>query len=159
MHKNSGQLVRRLMAAAGALCLAAACTPTISTHGHRVDADRLAQIQPGVSSREEVARLLGSPSTVGTFDQESWFYVSQRSEVVSFYQAYITEQDVVRIDFDANGIVKDVGTHGLEMAQAVNPDPNKTRTMGNELSVVQQFVGNIGRFNSTPDMRPGPIGR
>src|SRR5688500_3853850 len=89
MHKNSGQLVRRLMAATAALCLAAACTPTISTHGHRVDADRLAQIQPGVSSREEVARLLGSPSTVGTFDQESWFYVSQRSEVVSFYQADI----------------------------------------------------------------------
>jgi hypothetical protein len=52
-----------------------------------------------------------------------------------------------------------VSSHGLEMAQAVNPDPNKTRTMGNELSVVQQFVGNIGRFNSMPDMRPGPIGR
>jgi outer membrane protein assembly factor BamE (lipoprotein component of BamABCDE complex) len=159
MHKNSGQLVRRLMAATAALCLTAACTPTVNTHGHRVDADRLAQIQPGVSSREEVTRLLGSPSTIGTFDQESWFYVSQRSEVMSFYQADITAQDVVRIDFDANGIVKDVGTHGLEMAQAVNPDPNKTRTMGNELSLVQQFVGNIGRFNSSPDMRPEPIGR
>ena len=40
----------------------------------------------------------------------------------------------MRIDFDANGIVSDVHTHGLEMAQAIEPDPNKTRTLGNELT-------------------------
>lgn len=151
---------RHRIAACAVALLAAACAPTVSTHGHRVDAARLAQIQPGVTSREEVARLLGSPSTVGTFDKESWFYVSQRSEVTSFYQADITQQDVVRIDFDANGIVTSVNQHGLEMAQAVTPDPNKTRTLGNELTLVQQFVGNIGRFNSSPELRPeGPVGR
>ena len=94
----------------------------------------MAQIKPGLTSREEVTRLLGSPSTIGTFDQERWFYVSQRTEVMSFYKADITQQDVVRIDFDANGVVSDVHTHGLELAQAIEPDPNQTRTLGNELT-------------------------
>ena len=54
---------------------------------------------------------------------------------MSFYKADITQQDVVRIDFDANGIVSDVHTHGLELAQAIEPDPNQTRTLGNELTL------------------------
>jgi outer membrane protein assembly factor BamE (lipoprotein component of BamABCDE complex) len=166
MNDTSGKLSRPLLAAAAATAtvalLAAGCSPTVSTHGHQIDAAEFAQITPGVTSREEVERLLGSPSTVGTFDQERWFYVSQRSEVVSFYQADITQQDVVRVDFDANGIVADVQAHGLELAQAVEPDPNRTLTLGNELSAVRQILGNIGRFNSGPaELRPqqGPGSR
>lgn len=160
MSAHPGPRTWRMTAAILAALLAtAACQPTVATHGHQIDPSQLAQIQPGTTSREEVARLLGSPSTVGTFDKESWFYVSQRSEMMSFYQADITQQDVVRVDFDANGIVTNVGSHGLEMAQAVNPDPNRTRTLGNELTVVQQFIGNIGRFNSTPELRPEAPGR
>ena len=145
---------RPLIALFSGLALAVACTPTVSTHGHTISADDLARIRPGITSREEVERLLGSPSTVGTFDRERWFYISQRNEVVSFYQAEITAQDVVRIDFDDNGIVSDIRAHGLELAQAVEPDPNQTRTLGNELTVVQQLLGNIGRFNTAPEVGP-----
>jgi outer membrane protein assembly factor BamE (lipoprotein component of BamABCDE complex) len=152
----------RLLAAVALSLGLAACSATVSTHGHALNADELAQIKPGVTSREEVARLLGSPSTIGTFQQERWFYISQRSEVMSFYQADVTQQDVVRIDFDGNGIVTDVRTHGLELAQAIEPDPNQTRTLGNELTAVQQILGNIGRFNSSPEtsaQRAPPGGR
>ena len=142
------------LASAAALALATACTANVSTHGHTLSESDLAQIRPGVTSREEVARLLGSPSTVSAFDKERWFYVSQRNEVMSFYKADITQQDVVRIDFDASGIVSDVRMHGLELAQAIEPDPNKTRTLGNELGAIQQILGNIGRFNTSPEARP-----
>ena len=142
------------LAAAAVLVLSAACTANVSTHGHTLSERDLSQIRPGVTSREEVARLLGSPSTVGTFDKERWFYISQRNEVMSFYKADVTQQDVLRIDFDANGIVSDVRMHGLELAQAIEPDPNQTRTLGNELTFVQQVLGNIGRFNTAPEIRP-----
>jgi outer membrane protein assembly factor BamE (lipoprotein component of BamABCDE complex) len=160
MSAFSSRSICRILAGCLAALAAAGCEPTISTHGHQIDPTVLAQIEPGTTSREEVTRLIGSPSTTGTFDGESWFYVSQRNETTSFYQADVTQQDVVRVDFDANGIVKDVRNHGLELAQAVTPDPNRTRTLGNELTVVQQFIGNIGRFNSTPELRPeSPAGR
>ena len=152
-HDRWSSLRPYLLALATAAALSG-CTATVSTHGHSIDPAVLEQIRPGVTSREEVARLLGSPSTLGTFDKERWFYVSQRNEVMSFYKADVTAQDVVRIDFDANGIVSDVRTHGLEMAQAIDPDPNKTRTLGNELTAIQQFLGNIGRFNTSPETTP-----
>jgi outer membrane protein assembly factor BamE (lipoprotein component of BamABCDE complex) len=146
--------LRVSLAALAALGLLTSCTATVSTHGHTLSESDLAQIKPGVTSREEVARLLGSPSTIGTFDKERWFYVSQRNEVMSFYKADVTQQDVVRVDFDANGIVSDVNMHGLELAQAIVPDSNKTRTLGNELGAIQQILGNIGRFNTSPEGRP-----
>jgi outer membrane protein assembly factor BamE (lipoprotein component of BamABCDE complex) len=151
---NPRHVSRAVLALAAAALCTSACTATVTTHGHAVSPDALSSIQPGVTSREEVSRLLGSPSTIGTFDTERWFYVSQRNEVVSFYQADITAQDVVEIAFDGNGLVKDVRTHGLEMAQNVEPDPNKTPTLGNELTAIQQFLGNVGRFNTSPEGQP-----
>lgn len=147
----------RIAATAAAFLLATAalaggCAPTVTTHGHRLDAARVAEVRPGVTSREEVARLLGSPSSTGALDGQTWYYVMQKTERRSFYQAKVAAQDVVRIDFDQSGVVSAVNERGLEMARAVDPAPEKTRTMGNELTVVQQFLGNIGRFNTgTPE--------
>ena len=149
-------LAGRLGATAAAVALltavAGACAPSVTTHGHRRDAARVAEIRPGVTSREEVARLLGSPSSTAALDGQSWYYVTQKTERRSFYQEKVAEQDVVRIDFDESGLVKAVNQRGLEMARAVDPAAEKTRTMGNELTLVQQFLGNIGRFNTgTPE--------
>jgi hypothetical protein len=44
-----------------------------------------------------------------------------------------------------------VTNRGLEQAYAIEPDPNETRTLGNELTVVQQLLGNLGRFNTPND--------
>jgi outer membrane protein assembly factor BamE (lipoprotein component of BamABCDE complex) len=139
---------KKLVTAVLLLGSLAACSPTVSNHGYRIDPDTLARIQPGITSREEVYRLLGSPSSVGTFDTERWYYISQRSEQMSFYQSEITEQDIVMVDFDAGGVVRDVTKQDKSMAMAIEPSPDKTRTMGNELSLVQQLLGNVGRFNA-----------
>jgi outer membrane protein assembly factor BamE (lipoprotein component of BamABCDE complex) len=148
----------RLAALLGTALTAAACAPTVSTHGHRLDPELVAQIQPGVTSREEVAQLLGSPSSMSTFDDKSWYYVTQRTEQLTFYDENVAAQDVLRIDFGADGLVSNVSQRGLEMARTIEPAPETTRTLGNELTVVQQFIGNIGRFN-TEAAGPGSAGQ
>lgn len=138
------------------------CSPLVTNQGHRLDPDALAAIQPGVTSREQVYRQLGSPSAIGTFDRERWHYISQRIEQMSFYQREVTNQDVVTIEFDESGIVSDVRTRDVTAALAVEPSPDATRTLGNELTLLQQLLGNIGRFNTQPQDRglqpraPGP---
>jgi outer membrane protein assembly factor BamE (lipoprotein component of BamABCDE complex) len=151
-------------AAAVALSLALAvgglsgCAPQVSQHGHTIDPDSVARITPGVTSREEVARLLGSPSTLATFEDGRWYYVTQRRESRSFFQSRITEQDVVTVSFDERGIVQAVDRYDMDQAMAIEPSPDSTRTLGNELTVVEQLIGNIGRFGdpaSTVGQRPG----
>src|SRR5690606_8431773 len=55
-----------------AALLLGACAKDIVTHGYQVDQHRLAMIEPGVTSREEVARLLGTPSSIAPFDDQTW---------------------------------------------------------------------------------------
>lgn len=127
--------------------LLAACTPVVEHHGQRLDPDLLAAIRPGVSSKEEVARLLGSPSAAGTFDDRTWYYITQRVEKKSFFQSRLVDQQVVAIRFDERGIVQAVDRLGLEQARAVQPVDDETPTRGSELTIVQQLIGNLGRFN------------
>jgi outer membrane protein assembly factor BamE (lipoprotein component of BamABCDE complex) len=139
----------------GLAVLLAACAPQVVQHGHTIDPEALARITPGVTSREEVARLMGTPSTLATFEDDRWYYVSQRREQRSFFQSNITEQEVVTVDFDDLGIVSNVDRTGMDQAMAIQPDPDSTRTLGNELSLFEQLVGNIGRFGDPAAAVPG----
>jgi outer membrane protein assembly factor BamE (lipoprotein component of BamABCDE complex) len=124
-----------------------ACAANVSTHGHRLDAAALAQIEPGQSSQGDVLQLLGSPSSLATFDDRTWYYVSQRTETHSFYSTTVVSQDVVAIVFDDQGLVRHVGRHDLNGARDIDLVDRETPTAGNELTVLEQFLGNIGRFN------------
>jgi outer membrane protein assembly factor BamE (lipoprotein component of BamABCDE complex) len=140
-----------------------ACSPTVRTHGHVLDEAALARIEPGRTSRDQVAQLLGSPSSRGTFDGEAWYYVSQRTERHSFYQETVVEQNVVAIIFDEQGVVRDVERRDLDDARNIELVERETPTVGSELTIVEQFIGNIGRFNLPQDDRvtgePRPPGR
>jgi outer membrane protein assembly factor BamE (lipoprotein component of BamABCDE complex) len=124
-----------------------ACSPDISTHGHRFDAAALARVEPGNSSRDDVTSLLGSPSALATFDDRTWYYISQRTEQHSFYFSTVVSQDVVAIVFDDQGTVSAINRNGLDSAMDVDLVDRETPTAGNELTVLEQFLGNIGRFN------------
>jgi len=128
-----------------------ACIPQVSNHGYRMDEAALVQVEPGRTSREQVLQLLGSPSSLTTFDGSVWYYVSQRTERMSFYQEEVVDQDVVAIAFDELGTVSHIERHGLDRAQEVSLVDRETPTSGSELSVFEQFIGNIGRFNPPTD--------
>jgi outer membrane protein assembly factor BamE (lipoprotein component of BamABCDE complex) len=129
------------------------CVPQVSNHGYRLDEAAFAQIEPGRTTRDQVLQLLGSPSALTTFDGSVWYYVSQRSERLSFYQDDVVNQDVVTITFDDLGTVAGIDRHGLERAHEVSFVERETPTSGSELTAFEQFIGNIGRFNPPADGR------
>jgi outer membrane protein assembly factor BamE (lipoprotein component of BamABCDE complex) len=137
----------------------AACTPEISTHGYRFDEAALAQLETGRTTRDQTLQLLGSPSSVATFDDKIWYYVSQRTERMSFYQEQVVEQQVIEIAFDDNGVIRSIDRDNLDDAREVALVERTTPTSGSELSLIQQFLGNLGRFNPQQDAdapSPGP---
>lgn len=146
------------IALAAAMLAVAACSPTVANHGHSLDEESIAKISPGKSSRQQVLQILGSPSSLSTFDDDAWYYISQRTEKVSFYQEDIVEQTVLTVSFDEQGIVKAIDQHGLEQTASIDPVGRVTPTAGTAPSVLQQLIGNIGRFSNSsnsydPDAR------
>ena len=141
-----GRQVRHaLLGCALAALLLAGCEPIVHQQGHVSDPDALAEIEPGVQTREDVARLLGTPSSVGTFDDARWYYISRRTETTAFYEPDLIDQRVTVIAFDENGLVAEVTSLSLADARAIEPVEEESPTRGRELGIFEQLFGNIGR--------------
>lgn len=131
-----------------ALTLAStACSPIVRTNGSMFDTDTLTQLQPGVSRDSDVAALLGTPTTESTFDpRHEWYYVGQRTEQRAFFAPEVTDRQVLRIRFDDNGVLTAVDRLTLADGEDIDPNSRTTPTVGHELTVLEQVMGNVGRF-------------
>jgi outer membrane protein assembly factor BamE (lipoprotein component of BamABCDE complex) len=137
---------RSFLALSACAAILSACAPTIDARGNLPDPDTVLQVQPGIDGRAQVAKLLGSPSTVATFNDKTWYYISKKTSRVAFWDPEVLDQEVLMVKFDDTGLVSDMKVYGLEDAHTVTPDPNITPTSGRELTIVQQLLGNLGRF-------------
>jgi outer membrane protein assembly factor BamE (lipoprotein component of BamABCDE complex) len=57
----------------------AACVPTVDQRGNLPEPDKLAGIRPGATTKDEVAKILGTPSSTAVFDNKTWYYISRRT--------------------------------------------------------------------------------
>lgn len=138
-----------LLGASMVLALASsACGPTLDTRGYVLNERAVQGITPGKDTRDTVLVALGSPSAVGTFEQNRWYYVGAQTLTAPYRRAQVLDQQVVAIAFSDAGVVSDVQRYTLADAMAIDPVARETITRGRELGVVEQFVGNIGRFNT-----------
>lgn len=141
---------------AGLLMLLGACSPTIQQEGNVPDADQVVQINPGIDDKNRVGQLLGSPSSISAFQDRTWYYISRRTEQTAFFDPEVVEQEVLAIVFDSQNIVQDMKIYGLEHGRLVQMVDRITPTHGNDLTIVEQVLGNLGRFNN-PDKKQTPF--
>lgn len=126
----------------------ASCTPIVDTRGHSADALDLSQIVKGQTTAEDVAALLGSPTTTSNFGETIWYYITQKQERVGMFAPEVTEQHVVAIQFDSNKLVSEIGEFKMEEGKPVQIVSKTTPTEGHDLTFIEQMLGNLGRFNS-----------
>lgn len=125
---------------------AGACTPTIAQRGNMVEDFRLAEIVPLESTRSDVLRTLGSPTTKSTFDDNVWYYIGQETEKRGIFDPEVKKERIVLVAFNEEGYVevaKDIDRGRMNIPY----ERDKTPTYGNETTVMQQFLGNLGKFN------------
>lgn len=138
----------RFLAPLFALGLLAACGPRLGAHGFVPNPELLAQVEPGAVDKFDVSEILGTPSAVANFDDSTWYYITQRSSAVAFFEPEILEQTILAVRFDDNDMVASVDRFTLEDGRIVEPVERQTPTAGNELTLLQQLFGNVGRFSN-----------
>ena len=146
-----------LLVAASVLTLSA-CSPNVTTRGHVKDANWEEAMQPGTTTRDDVLAAFGSPSTRSSFGQETWYYITTRRESFAFFKPEIADQDVLAVTFDTSGTVSNVHQVGKEGLKEIEFSSRETPTEGQEFGFLEQFLGNLGRFNQ-PGGAGGGVGR
>jgi len=143
--------VKALACGLFALSLLSACSRPEVTHGNLPKDYELDAIQVGQTRRGEVGSLLGSPSTVSSFQDRTWYYIGQRQKRLAFLDPDVLERRVLVVHFDNQGIVTETDSYRLEDGQSVELVDRTTPTEGNEFSLLQQLLGNLGRFSGVED--------
>ncbi|MEN8237145.1 MAG: outer membrane protein assembly factor BamE [Pseudomonadota bacterium] len=139
----------------GLVLLLAGCSPNVHYQGKKVDPDDLDQIKQGVHNKHDVARILGSPSTMSTFDDRTWYFISKTTEAVAFLNPDVKEQQVIAVVFDDAGLVQEVVERDIEDGKKIQLVERVTETTGQKRSFLQQVFGNFGRIVRKDDPR-GP---
>jgi outer membrane protein assembly factor BamE (lipoprotein component of BamABCDE complex) len=147
------------LTAPAALALAAvilgACAANVDQRGNLPEAEKLAQIRPGSTTRDQVAKILGTPSSTGIFDDKRWYYISRKTSQVAFFDPDVLDQQVYIVNFDGKGVVRAVEHKNLADGREIEPAPGATPAPGRELTLVEQVLGNIGRFNKSSSKGEG----
>ncbi|MEC7488582.1 MAG: outer membrane protein assembly factor BamE [Pseudomonadota bacterium] len=141
-------MVKKILVLAAITFCNMGCSPTMYNHGNFPENELIKSIQIGKHSREQVTSILGPPSTVATFDQETWFYVSSKKSVVAFLQPKLIERNIFIVRFDPAGIVQKLEHLDKKDGRDIHIVERKTPTSGKELTFLEQLVGNIGRFSN-----------
>jgi outer membrane protein assembly factor BamE (lipoprotein component of BamABCDE complex) len=147
-----------LTAAALATTGVAGCTPMVDQRGNLPDAAEVAKIHVGATTRDQVVKILGTPSSTGVFDDKSWYYISRKTKQVSFFAPDVLDQQVYVVNFNGQGVVASVDHKDLKDGRNIEPAPGATPAPGRELTFLEQVLGNIGRFNKGTKDEEGSAG-
>ncbi|MBL0318191.1 MAG: outer membrane protein assembly factor BamE [Alphaproteobacteria bacterium] len=134
-----------LLFTASSLC---GCLTTTTNRGYTLDEEALKQLSIGTTTKEEVLKTMGSPSTYNDYGDETWYYVSKEQQSVAFLKPKITKESVIAIHFNNDGTLTDVKHYSEKDMKDIVAVQEHTPTYGKDLSIIQQFLGNIGRYNS-----------
>ncbi len=153
-RRHASRGVWLALAAVAPLALAA-CSPPVELRGNLPDPTSIAQVVPGKTTKAEVTRLMGSPTNISTFDTSTWYYIARRSVRDALSEPQLTGQTVYVVQFDDTGVVKSFqqqDNNNTEVAMIARTTP----ASGKELSVIEQLLGNFGKFAGTDDKKkPG----
>jgi outer membrane protein assembly factor BamE (lipoprotein component of BamABCDE complex) len=137
----------KIAASVGVMVLAlSACDPKVALRGNAPLESRLEQISVGQSSKRDVIAAIGTPSTVGTFNDDVWYYMSQRRETWAFYAPEVTENQVLAFHFDETGTLQTIDAYDKDALTEVRVQEEETPTSGRTMSIMEQLFGNLGKF-------------
>ncbi|MFC4291332.1 outer membrane protein assembly factor BamE [Sphingorhabdus arenilitoris] len=142
--------------ALAALALGASGCTRLRTHqGYVGDSSLIDAVTAGVDNKQSVQASLGRPTFVGQFDQNDWYYFARDSRQLAFSKPRASDQTVLHVRFDDAGNVASVNKFGMEYIARINPEGDKTPTLGRESSFFEDLFGGIGTVGA-PGAGGGP---
>lgn len=152
--QSVGRMVRNCGIGALVMLSLAGCSSISDQRGYLVDQALLDSVQPGIDNAQSVERTLGRPTFISEFGRKDWYYVSSSTRQAPFTRPKIKEQMVLRVSFDEAGQVTGIERTGVSKVVRLNPDGDKTPTLGRERTFLEDLFGNIGTVGA-PGMGQG----
>lgn len=139
---------RRISLVCFLLCglLLTSCSKDLRISGFPFHPDRLDDISPSHSRKDDVKAALGSPSHIPAFHPDRWYYIYREVETIAFLQPETTKQTILAFDFYANDRLKDVYLYTVEDNLPVETIERITPSQGRGLTFLEQLLASGARL-------------
>lgn len=124
---------------------------TIETRGQVIDDSALIQLESKKLSKMQVVDLIGTPTMIPEYSQNTWYYVERVMSQRAWFNLKIVKQKIIKITFNNQDLMQEVIVLSDSHRQDIEIVHEYTKTYGTELNGLQKFVKNLGRFNKTTD--------
>ena len=124
-----------------------ACAPTTHVRGNLLEDHQLKAIDKSTATKTNLRRKLGTPTTVDPFNDNIWYYIGRRVEEYGVFAPEVTEKKIVRASFNDEDRLVELAEIKGEGADIPISD-RVTPTGGHDNTLLKQFFGNLGRFNT-----------
>ncbi len=134
-------ILKAIAASLVSLSVLSACIEQRVIHnGAIVSQDQLDLIPVG-SSQDQVLLALGSPSTKGQFDEDVFYYISQkRTKTYEFEKLKLVDQKVLSVYFDEEETVSRIANYGVQDGRVFDFITRTTPTSGEEFTFLKQLL-------------------
>lgn len=128
------------------LFLLSACTGRTSNHGILNIDNNIQNILQNNMEKAEVEIILGPPSTVSTFDENKWYYMSNRIHRIGVSKPKVLEHQIYEIIFNEENRVIDVKQYDLSNFKEIDYNDKETATKGNEKNLIELLIRSNSRL-------------
>ena len=124
------------------------CDSIQHTRGNIPLPSTIESLEIGKTTTQDVLKNFGSPSVEGTFDNKVWYYIGWKKERYAFFEPEIIDHQVHILIFDNKDILQNHTLLTADDLKNIALNPDKTPTTGIQVSVIEQLLGNLGRFRN-----------
>ncbi|WP_246149578.1 outer membrane protein assembly factor BamE [Tritonibacter litoralis] len=140
------KLALKSTALAVGMALIAACSPIDRKHGYVPLEEDLADIVPGVDTRDSVVETIGEPSASGVLNASGFYYVESVIRQRGGLEPKTISRELVAINFNDTGTVTGVQRFGLEDGRVIPLQRRVTSSSLEDKTFLRQLLGNLGNF-------------
>lgn len=132
------------------LVTTSSCFRHVEKTGYMFDMSDYEMLEQGITSKERVLRIMGSPTIISNFDnRETWIYYAQDIKKFLFFKADIIDRKVVIIRFDNSNIIKELKKVTMDDEQRnLYFATNKTPVLEHKTGFFKSIFGNVGQIKA-----------
>ena len=127
--------------------LLGACTPVVTWHGNTPPEGAIEALEVGVDTPSTVIQKLGPPTAVAPLGQPQWYYMSYEMKKYNIRDTKPDDEQIIVVNFDQEtGLLASVSSKEDIERTYVPIDKVVTPSRGTDTSILQELLGNIGKF-------------
>lgn len=123
------------------------CTSRVDKHGFMFEFSDHQMLQEGVTTKERVLKMMGSPTLVSDFDsQEAWIYFSEDLKRFLFFKPKVVERKILLLRFKDDTIsnlqIFDLNNESKNLKFA----PEFTTVDSHKIGFFKSIFSNVGQI-------------